>query len=418
MAWETWGILVRSYEYEMEILVTKSALQPPRYRNKGGPMSRQVPGSDARPRVLFAVAISPNRIGGFETFAVELARQLDKAGWDLTICFQGSPPPLVEEFLLGPGNVSLAVMRQQLGVGLSNAREFSRLLRRYRPKVLMYSLGGVVRWWPLQGRLAGVRRTVYWDATSRTEKAYGYRASRGVQLVMSPLSEVVCGSKFVQVCSNREGIIPARKSSVIHNSVDNSRTLGDGEAFRQRFGIPRGRMVVLQISWLVPEKGIDRVLSAAARVLEVRKDIQFVFCGDGANREEYERLAEDLGIAGHVTWTGQIEDLPDSGAFRAADIQIQCSQWHEAGCFAVTEGISAGLPIVASRIGGLPEVVEDGVNGFLFDPKSDVELANAILMLAGDSNLRSRMGAKGRERAVENYDVVRNAKLWVDVLLK
>jgi glycosyltransferase involved in cell wall biosynthesis len=76
------------------------------------------------------------------------------------------------------------------------------------------------------------------------------------------------------------------------------------------------------------------------------------------------------------------------------------------------------LPIVASRIGGLPELVEDGVNGFLFDPKSDVELANAILMLAGDSNLRSRMGAKGRERAVENYDVVRNAKLWVDVLLK
>jgi hypothetical protein len=73
LAWETWGILVRSYEYEMEILVTKSALQPPRYRNKGGPMSRQVPGSDARPRVLFAVAISPNRIGGFETFAVELA---------------------------------------------------------------------------------------------------------------------------------------------------------------------------------------------------------------------------------------------------------------------------------------------------------------------------------------------------------
>jgi glycosyltransferase involved in cell wall biosynthesis len=129
-------------------------------------------------------------------------------------------------------------------------------------------------------------------------------------------------------------------------------------------------------------------------------------------------LAEELGIAGHVTWTGHIEDLAGSGAFRAADIQIQCSQWHEAFCLAVAEGMSAGLPIVASRIGGLPELVEDGVNGFLFEPTSDVELADAILNLAEDRELRSRMGAKGRERAVENHDLARNVSRWVDVLLQ
>jgi glycosyltransferase involved in cell wall biosynthesis len=176
--------------------------------------------------------------------------------------------------------------------------------------------------------------------------------------------------------------------------------------------------VVLQISWLVPEKGIDLALRAAKRVLEVRNDLQFVFCGDGANREEYETLAEELGIAAHVTWTGQVEDLAGSGAFRAADIQIQCSQWQEAFCLAVAEGMSASLPIVASRIGGLPELVEDGVNGFLFDPKSDQQLANALLTLASDDELRSRMGAKGRKRAVEDLDLVQNVKLWLGVLLK
>jgi glycosyltransferase involved in cell wall biosynthesis len=174
---------------------------------------------------------------------------------------------------------------------------------------------------------------------------------------------------------------------------------------------------VLQISWLVPEKGIDLALRAAKRVLEVRQDLQFVFCGDGANRMEYERLAEELGVTGHVTWTGQIEDLVGSGAFRAAEIQIQCSQWHEAGCLAVTEGINAGIPIVASRIGGLPELVEDGINGFLFDPTSEVELADAILALAADEQLRLRMGAKGRERAAANHDMVKNVTLWLDVLL-
>jgi glycosyltransferase involved in cell wall biosynthesis len=381
-------------------------------------MSSQIKISGARPSVFFAVAIVPNKIGGIETFSVELARQLDKKGWDLTVCFLGPPPPLVEEFLLAPGNVSLTVMQEQLGMGLSNAREFLRLLRRHRPKVLLYSLGGVVRWWPLLGSLTGVRRSVYYDQTSRTAKSLSYRSSMHARLAMSALSSSICATKFVKACSDREGIIPPEKSWVIYSAVDNSRSLGEGGAFRRQYRIPQDRLVVLQISWLVPEKGIDLALRAAKRVLEVRNDLQFVFCGDGANREEYETLAEELGIAAHVTWTGQVEDLAGSGAFRAADIQIQCSQWQEAFCLAVAEGMSASLPIVASRIGGLPELVEDGVNGFLFDPKSDQQLANALLTLASDDELRSRMGAKGRKRAVEDLDLVQNVKLWLGVLLK
>jgi glycosyltransferase involved in cell wall biosynthesis len=375
-------------------------------------------GSSARPSVFFAVAIFPNKIGGIETFAVELARQLNELGWDLTICFQGPPPSLVEKFLLDPGNVSLAVMREQLGMGLSNIREFLQLLRRHRPKVLLYSLGGVVRWWPLLGRPMGVRRSVYYDQTSRTARTLGYRVSWRVRVAMKALAGSVCATRFVKACSDREGIIPPEKSWVIYSAVDNSRGLGDGEAFRRRYGIPDNYVVVMQISWLVPEKGIDLALRAAKRVLEARDDLQFVFCGDGANRGEYETLAEQLGIAAHVTWTGQVEDLAGSGAFRAADIQIQCSQWHEAFCLAVAEGMSASLPIVASRIGGLPELIEDGANGFLFDPKSDEQLADAILKLAADDGLRSRMGARGRKRAVEDLDLVRNVRRWVDVLLK
>lgn len=381
-------------------------------------MSRRGQGASKRPSVFFAAAISPDKIGGVEAFSIELARQLDKEGWDLTACFQDSPPPLVENALLAPGNVSLAVMRDQLGMGLSNIREFLRLLRRYRPKVLLYSLGGVVRWWPLLGSFLGVQRSIYYDQTSRTAEAYNYRASKKVQLLMNPLSGSVCATQFVKGCSDREGIIPPAKSGVIYSAVDTSRALGDGEAFKKRYGIPSGRIVVLQVSWLVPEKGIDLALRAAKQVLEARKDCQFVFCGDGANRVDYEHLAEKLGIAGNVTWTGQIENLAGSGAFRAADIQIQCSQWHEAFCLAVAEGMSAGLPVVASRIGGLPELVEHGVNGFLFDPKSDAELADAVLALATDEGQRVRMGTNGRKRAVENYDLVRNVSVWMDVLLK
>jgi glycosyltransferase involved in cell wall biosynthesis len=374
--------------------------------------------SDKRPSVFFAISTSPNRIGGIERFAVELARQLNQRGWRLVMCFQDTPPASVENFLLSPGNLSLAVMRKQWGVDVQNAREFYRLMREHQPRVLMYSLGGVVRWWPLLGRVTGVRRSVYWDGTSRTADVVGYRASTAVKLVMAPLSAVVCASNFVRSCSEHEGIIPPAKTSVIYNSVDNERDLGDGGSFRRVYGIPKNRIVVLLISWLVPEKGIDVALRSAAQAVQSRRDLHFVFCGDGAHRKEYEQLAEQLGISSHVTFTGQVEDLAASGAFRAADMQIQCSQWQEAFCLAVAEGMSAGLPVIASRIGGLPELIDNGVNGYLFDPRSETELAQHVLTLAAAPARRVAMGEEGRKRALEKFDVVRNVGMWIDILLR
>lgn len=73
--------------------------------------------------------------------------------------------------------------------------------------------------------------------------------------------------------------------------------------------------------------------------------------------------------------------------------------------------------MVAARIGGLPELVEDGLNGFGFEPQDDGALAAGILKLAGDEALRKRMGAAGRDRALQNHDLPKNVAAWVDVLV-
>ncbi len=369
-----------------------------------------------RPRVLIAQAVSPDKIGGMEVFAVELARQLRDVGWDATLSFEDDPGAEVRAYLLSPGNVELEVIRNQVGMGWRDALRFVRVLRRHRPAAVLYSLGGVVRWWAMLGAGFGVRRSVYFDQTSRTQAAMRYKASRGIRMIMAPLSLTMCATQFIRNCSDREEIVPASKSRLLYSAVDTRRVPGDGHAFRAKYGIPEDRIVVLTVSWLVPDKGIDVALRAAARVLAARSDVHFLFCGDGAYRQEYERLADDLGISQRVTWTGQVQRLFESGAFAAADLQIQCSQWHEAFCLGVAEGMSASLPVIAARIGGLPELVAEQETGLLFEPQSDEELAQKILRLAADGELRRRMGAAGRARMVERHDLVSNVGVWVKVL--
>ena len=369
-----------------------------------------------RPRVVFAFSVWPNKIGGVERFSQELARQLNVKGWDLTLWFEDEPPARVREFLLAPGNVKVDVFPAQWQLGAASVKRFLRMFSKERPTVVCYSLAGVVKLWPLLGRLMGAKGSVYWDGDSRTRSSENYRASGKVRWLMKPLSRSVCATHFVKRCSDREGIVPASKSLVIFNGTDTTRPQGRGEDFRQHFGIPRDRTLVMQVSWLVPYKGIDVALRAAAIAIAQQPSLHFVFCGEGSHRAEYDRLAKELGIESQVTWTGQVQDLIGGGAFQAADILIQCSQWQEAFGFSVAEGMAAGLPIIASRIGGLPELVRVGENGFLFEPTSFSELAQHILHLQADSDLRKRMGEHSRKIVAEHFDLSVCVTRWVDLL--
>ncbi len=370
-----------------------------------------------RPTLLLAFALTPNRFGSMELFGIELARQFERKQWNVVFCFEGEPTSAVRDHFHALPNVTLEILPDQSSMSAASIAHFARIVRRYQPQVVMYWLGGVVRWWPLVGKLLGVKRTVYYDGSSRTAPSLSYRAPAHVRMLMKPLSVVVCVTRFIKACSDREGIIPPEKSQVIYSGVDTARRHGDGQAFRRRFAIPSDRLVALQVSWLVPEKGIDVALRAACLALAQRSDLHFVFCGDGEGRQRYTQAAQDAGIADHVTFTGQVEDLVSSGAFHAADFQLQCSQWHEAFCLAVAEGMSAGLPIVASRIGGLPELVQEGQNGFLFEPASDSQLMQSILKLADSEQLRQEMGRKSRERAELLLNLADNVTKWVEILL-
>jgi glycosyltransferase involved in cell wall biosynthesis len=159
---------------------------------------------------------------------------------------------------------------------------------------------------------------------------------------------------------------------------------------------------------MIPEKGVADFLECARIVLAAGARVHFVAVGEGGSRPEFMRAARESGLADHFTWTGLMEDPLREGVYGAADIVCQLSRWQEAFGWPNAEAMAYGKPVVATAVGGIPEIIEDGVSGFLVPPRRPAEAAARVLRLLGDRDLREQMGARARQIVAEKFDLRRN----------
>ncbi len=164
--------------------------------------------------------------------------------------------------------------------------------------------------------------------------------------------------------------------------------------------------IVGMIARLVPVKGVEYFLEAAANVLRRFDDVHFVVAGGGELKAELEKRARTLGIADRFTLLGFWRDLREL----YADFRLLTLSSLSEGCpVAVLEGMAAGLPIVASAVGGVPDVVHDGVNGLLF-PARDVDaLTAALIELLENPRRAQALAAKGRAEVFESFTIAQSA---------
>jgi glycosyltransferase involved in cell wall biosynthesis len=191
------------------------------------------------------------------------------------------------------------------------------------------------------------------------------------------------------------------------------------EQLRTRLGIPSDRLVVTGIGRFVTKKGFSYLVEAFVQARAVRGDLQLVFAGDGDLRSELEEQVAALGASAHVTFAGMADRATIPAHLGLADMVVVPSirtEGHVDGLPNVAlEAMAAGKPLVATRVGGLPELVRDGENGVLVDEKDAAGLSGAILALAGDPGLRARLGASAREeiRVERSWEAV--ARRFVEV---
>lgn len=371
--------------------------------------------------VVSIFGIEPARIGGAEAYARALSLQLGERGWQSVLCFLKEPPEPVRAYLQLP-NVHIEVIEDSWRAKWRAAANMTRMLRQYRPEILHLHFTGFIGPYPWLAKLCSVKQIFFTDHSSQPEGYIIHRAPLWkrfiARLINLPITRVITVSEYGYRSVTGRDLMSSQRIQMIYNSADLSRASecrDQGLEFKRRHSIPEDRALVAQVSWLIPEKGVDDLLSAARLVISENPQIHFVLVGDGAYRGHYERQAQEKGIADHVTFTGQVEDPMSEGVYAAADVVCQVSRWEEVFGYVIAEAMSASKPMVATRVGGIPELVEDGRTGFVVD-RGDVQaIANRVLKLVADPEMRERFGRSGREVAEARFDLNRNVERVVEL---
>lgn len=196
------------------------------------------------------------------------------------------------------------------------------------------------------------------------------------------------------------------RTRVVHNGLDlaafDRATLAGGPPLP----LPAGDGPVIgAISYLIPWKGHEVFLRAAQRMLAVRPELRFTIVGEPIfqwrdERDRLEGIARELGVADRVAFTGHREDVP--AVLAALDLFVMPSLFEPFGRVLI-EAMAASRPIVATRAGGVPEIVLDGETGLLVPPGDDAALAEAALALLADPARARRLGDAGRRRVAEAF---------------
>jgi len=253
-------------------------------------------------------------------------------------------------------------------------------------------------------KVVHTRHSVHTSQSLLKEPAYKkhFPYKHIVGAINNYLSDVIIATSPVAKMSMMETGTKREKAQMVYNGIDGLRPISDEEkaAFRHKYGIGKDDFVCCMIARLEKVKGHEYMLRAAEMVQRETRFVKFIIAGTGSEEEAIRRLAGDLGLR-NIIFAGFVQDVRE--VLGIADLQINSSHT-ETTCLALLEGLSMGVPAAASDSGGNPFVINDGINGVLFEERDYMALATAILKLRDDPEELGRLSRRAWEIFAERFE--------------
>jgi exopolysaccharide biosynthesis polyprenyl glycosylphosphotransferase len=357
-------------------------------------------------RILYVITLA--EVGGAQTHLQSLIEKLDKERFEITIAcsFTG---PLVDNLRdLGVRVHELPNLKREISPAndIKTLIHLIRFCRKEKFDILHAhsSKAGFL------GRVAGYLARVPVIIFSVHGFAFTPESTSVLRKIFMAIeffcgrisSKVICVSSKDMEYAVKEGIIPADRISRIANGVNIERfaKAGDRQKIRNEFGFSDGEIVVGMVTRLVDAKGCREFIQSAADLTNKYSHVRFLLVGEGPEHDKYSGLKDELKLGNRLILTGVRDDIPD--ILVGIDI-FTLPSYTEALPYAVIEAMSAGKAVIATSVGGIPELITDRKEGLLIEPKDQNALNEKIDELVNDSNLRESLGQAAKKKIEDNY---------------
>ena len=364
----------------------------------------------ARPVIHVVHVLDSLAIGGMENGVVNVINAA-RHGLRHSVVTMTAGGPLSDRL---PAGVAVHCVAKRAGIDLRAIARLARLFRRLRPDVVHSRNWGAFDA-VLAARLAGVRAVVHGEHGREASDPLGLNARRNrIRRALGPLV-----SRFVTVSFDlRRWLvgtvgIPAGKVLTIHNGVDTARfSDGDPTEARRTLGLPADATVIGTVGRLDPVKDQAGLLAAFAAFPDSPSGPRLAIVGEGPCRQTLEGEIARLHLTGRAHLCGERRDIPS--VLKAFDVFALPSR-AEGISNTILEAMATGLPVVATDVGGNPELVEPDVTGRLVPAADPAALETALRSYVSDPYLRAQHGKAGRERVLQHFSLERMAQAHTDL---
>lgn len=338
------------------------------------------------------------KVGGLEQIIYDIATKLDQNKYRVSVWCFGRGGEIADR--LKENRVDVKFINIDSYYNILNILKLAILVKKYEPDIIhshTYFSNTI-------GRIAGIISRVP-VMISHVHNVYSNYSKRNLlieRLLSNYTDKVICCSEAVRNFVLKYEKINMHKTVIIYNGVNHReiQRSQDISYLREFLGIYKNVITIICVASLTEKKGHEYLLKA---ILEIEKEFQklkFIIVGDGPLKKRLKNLAEELNIQDLVIFTGIRNDIPN--LLKIADIFVLPSLT-EGLPLAAIEAMSVGLPVVATAVGGVPEIIKDGITGYLVPPKNPKALGNTILNLIKDKKNMEKVGLNGKKVIIENF---------------